>query len=275
MPYKRTNRSMRSKRLGRRMARRSTTVPKKVKSYVKRAIHARLENKIKSTASVNNTIFTANSVGPGDIVTPNAYNCYYQIPKGTEQADRVGTQVTPISNTIRMYFNVKPIQTQAGVALVPSYPVMVRVFLVRNKVSNSDNLATPGNTFFNNFFQQGNTTVGFQGNMLDMLLPVNKEKWHLYEQRIFRLGLPSNTGDYQSGASATDNAGFNKKVVFYCRKHFKRTLQYTDLDVSFPQNHNMWLVFTSVLANGSAPLADQTYGLVETHLTHDFVYEDG
>lgn len=236
-------------------------VSKSVKTYVKSAIHRNIENKIKVGYAANNSIPTALA----GATSPYQYNLLPVLNEGAEDGERIASKVKPMKNTFRAYVNLLPHNALTN----PDFPIMVRCWIVKYKLQNR-NAATMNLADFDAFFDTGTTAVGFQGNMLDMLLPVNKSQWIVYEERKFKLGVGQNAGGYSGGNNALDNSSFNRQIVFYCSKHWKTSLDYTDNTVDRPTNTSLFFVCQAVAANGTAVIGPTC----EIHYTHRFEYED-
>jgi len=263
MPYvKRKYPRKSAKRSVSKYSRRSRKPSQAIKRYVKQAIHRNIENKILVSNAANQAIKTA-SVGTYE---PYQFNLYPIVASGAEQGERQGLRIKPMMNKFHMYCNLLPHDATTN----PVSPMMVRMWVVKYK-EQSRNAAANTSGVFDSFFEQGNSTLGFQANMLDMILPVNKAKWVVYADKTFKLGVGQNAGGYSGGTNALDNSSFNKQVVFYCGRYWKNNLIYDDSISSRPGNTNLWLVVQAVPANGAS--GTTTTG-VEIHYSHAFSFED-
>lgn len=259
---KRTMRSSRRSRPSRRPVRRARTVSKTVKRYVKAAIHRNIENKVVVSNLANQTITTA-----GTAIQPFTINCLPTIGEGSEQGERIGLQIKPMVCTIRGFINMKPHNSATN----PYMPIKVKMWLASYKVQNRNATALQLADFAR-FFEAGNTSVPFQGNMLDMVLPVNKADWTVYETRLINLGLTSNSTAYSGSGFTYDNSRFSVPFSFNVGKHLKQRLMYDDASTSRPTNRNMYVIIQAVSAEGSS--GGNVFQTCEVHYSHRFEFED-
>lgn len=237
-------------------------VPKGVKKYVKRAIHRNIENKILVSYLANQSITTADSdyqVASINLLPP--------IPKGSDQGERLGIRIKPMVNSIRGYINLKPHNSLTN----PYTPVKVRLMVVSYKLQNRDSVALSLSDFAR-IFEAGNNTVPFQGNMLDMVLPVNKSDWIVYENRVISVGSTSGSSSVQGSGVIYDTSRFSVYFSFNVRKYCKQFLTFDDLSASRPTNRNLYLLIQPVSAEGSH--GGGTYTPIEMHYVHRFEFED-
>lgn len=214
---------------------------------VQRVINKQIERKQYVIAVANNAITTTSGGG-----TPTALNLMPALALGTNQEARVGERVKITKATVKGYVNLLPYNATSNPL---STPVMVKMWVASSKLTN---VTTLGSTAIGTgFFEVGSDTVGFQGNMLDMILPVNKEAWTVYGHKQFELGAT-----YASAAGAVGTGGYydNSKMTipfkFNYGKHFKRQLRYSDdsssLNSNYPYDRNCWLLIQVLYADGSS-----------------------
>lgn len=268
MPYKSYARKRKAgvRRKPRRALRRSNygrrpTVSKTIKKYVKRAIHRQIENK-------NYRSYAANVAVPTGVTGTDPLfniNLIPQVAQGTDQDERVGNNIKCVNGMFRGYINLLPHSSETG-----NMPCWVRMWLVSYKVEHPQTAAM-GNAYFNNFFEDGATTVGPQGTMLDMLFPVNKHQWVVHEERKFRLGTTSSSVDIGGAIGVQhDASNFSKQFRFNYGQYCKQTLEYKD-SLSFPLNRNFFVLIQVVSADGST---GTNHIKAEIHYVNQFDYED-
>jgi len=243
---------------------RRRTVPKAVKRYVKSAIHRNIENKEIVRRVINQALVT----GLSGSVSPYTYSFLPDIPEGAEFGERVGNQVTPRMCSIKAQINLLPYQSSTN----PFAPIMVRIWVVSYKLQNR-NTVTLNLNDFDRFFEDGNDSIGFQGNMLDMMMPVNKHDWTVHTERKFKLGVSSNnTGStYSNNTTAPDNGSFARSINLNVSKKLRAKLKYDDGSVTRPTNRNMYMVVQAVRMDGGTGTALTS---CEIHFSHRFVFED-
>lgn len=256
MPYVRKSR----KPVMRKRRRTTRRVSAATKKYVKSAIHRNIENKHFTDYGANQSINVA-LVGA---VQPTVLNFFPSLSEGAENGERLGNKVRMVGNFLNMYINILPYNAGTNT----KYPLNVRCWIVKYKELNAN--ATFALSDWNSFFTLGNSNLGFQGNMLDMILPVNKNKWIVYEERSFKLGLGQGSSSYGSSHAGYDNSSFNKHLKFQGAKHWKNSLNYTVSGTSLPTNTNLWFVVQVVPSDGSTEVGP----LAEMHYTQHMTYED-
>lgn len=245
-----------------RKRRRTVRKPSKaIKRYVKAAIHRNIENKYFVDYAANQSISCA-AVGA---VSPTTLNLLPILNEGAEMGERLGNKVKLMGNYLNMYINILPYHAVTNT----KHPINVRCWIVKYKLQNRNALSLNLNDW-DNFFDVGTSTVGFQNNMLDMVLPVNKSQWIVYEERRFKLGVGAGSSSYGSSVTAYDDSSFNKLLKFHLAKHWRAPLDYQDSATSRPTNTNMFFVVQAVPSDGSVELGP----LCELHYTQKFTYED-
>jgi len=228
------------------------------KEDINRAISRRLENKVIVDYTANQTIIPADA-GTGPTIR-------YMLPvisQGLGQGNRIGNQVHVRSGKITMFVNLN---TNAN--SVNQAPLWVRVWLLSYKLVNSNSAPS-----FATFFQTGSTNAPFQKNMLDMILPVNKDQFTVYEDKTIKLGVAEVLATNTNIGNNRDNSSYTEKIEFDWGSHFKSALEFNDTD-NVPINRNLFLVWTTVQANGTSIVSTTDSG-TEYHLTNTITYEDG
>lgn len=237
----------------------SMVIPPAIKGYVRKQISTAAENKILIDYQVNQSIQTARPT-----VNPRYFSAFLDVSTGVTNSQRVGNEITPKVNMWRAYLNVLPDAPDN----VMVGPIMVRYWVVKYKLQNGSSL--PSNAFAK-FFSVGAGYANFQANMLDMVLPVNKEEWIVYEDKKFKIGVGANTGVYQSQLNAPDNSSFNRYITVNFMKYWKSKLKFDDSKIE-QNNTNMYIVFQAVRADGTSGVAGDV--AAEMHYTHTYEWED-
>lgn len=263
MPFRRYRPRRFSRRPRRTLLRRSkaSKVSKKVKSYVKRAIHRNIENKEIISYTSNQTCKTWGS-GINGFSLP----LLQTIVQGTADQNRIGNQIRVVSGIIKGQVNLKPYD---GSTNPYPMPVWVKMYIFR------DLSQTQQQSTFNlggNCFKGNGTYLPFQGNCLDLDLPVNDTQLRLLASKTFRLGstAPSVTSPVSSG-SYFDNSPMAHKFYFNWGKYVKKVLKYSDSNNNYPNNANLYLVWQPVYADGTQCA---NYEICETHYVNHCKFED-
>jgi len=228
------------------------------KEDINRAISRRLENKVTCDFASNQTI------NPAAVGSPPTTR--YLLPilgQGLGQGNRIGNQIHVRSGKLCLFINCN---RHSGNMI--NSPLMVRVWVLSYKLVNSNTVPA-----FTSFFQTGSGTAGFQENMLDMLLPVNKDSFTVYFDQTYKIGLGSVLASNIDTTNNLDNSSFNHRIDVDWGSHFKQVLDYNDSD-NVPTNRNLFVVFQAIRADGAATVSDNDSG-AEYHLTNTVYYEDG
>lgn len=221
------------------------------KLYVKRAISREVENKVWLDYGVNQSITTANATVPTNaLLVP-------RIGQGLGKSQRTGNEIKVKYAKLTGYVNLLPynIVTNPQVA-----PVIIKMWVIRSKILNGIVLANT--TIATTFFDIVNSSAGFQANMLDTLLSVNKEAWQVIATKQFELGLTINTN------GVADNSSFSRYFSFELSKHLG-VIKYDDASLT-PTNKNLYIIFQAVYPDGST----NAFVSSEYHWHYRIEYED-
>ena len=242
---------------GRRSTRKNRTkkVSKALKSYIKKAIHRNEENKVFIGYAANQSITTASASNPTFL------NLVPLPTQGTAQNQRIGNSIKCVKGFVRGHVNLLPYNSITN----PSWaPVMIKMWLCSNKTINTT--AISGTNCSNDFFELGSSSVGFQGNMLDMEFTNNKDNWTIYKTKTFELGCTAagtNTPVY------SDNSKMTCPFYFSFGRHLRKVIKFNDTQLA-PTNANLFLIFQAVYPDGSS----LAITAAEYHYTSRVEYED-
>lgn len=240
MPYKKMSRRPRRKIARRRVAAKRTRVSKTIKRYVKKQIHASIENKFLITVAANQTVSTANATAPYSV------NLMPAIGQGTGRTQRIANKCSLRKAVIRGQISLKGYNATTNPTCSGQ---LVKMWLVSVIQQNPSALPASATTSFFDYSVGG---TGFGGNSLDMQLPVSQEDYRVLATKTFKLGITSSTS-FTSGAVWNDNSQFSAPFYFSYGKHFKSKLLYPDTaTVSYPTNKNAFLVVQVVPADNSS-----------------------
>lgn len=130
------------------------------------------------------------------------------------------------------------------------------------------------------FFQLGNTTNAVQNDLMDMIAPVNKDKYRVLGERRFKLGYSQFWGDGGGGAIPGDVAkGFyanndfkyNANFAVNLAKMLPKRVRYNDNGAT-PVSRSLFCAAILCRADGTANLA--AYAPVGMQWVIDVKYED-
>lgn len=235
-----------------------TKVPKNIQRYVKMAMHRNIENK-RFVFYASNPILAGSSTA-----VPYALALLPSMSQGTGKAQRIGNEITIRSAKVsgQVWLNGYNATTNP----IPA-PIVVKMWVVACKVANPPAINTIAT--WGNFFDTGNSAVGFQGNLLDTCLPVNNDFWTVYATRQFTLGTTA-TNTLLSTGVVFDNNQFSRPFSIDFSKVFKK-IKYNDGVANTPTNHNLYLVVQTVPAGNTSAEAHTICSITNVV---DINYED-
>ena len=268
MPYRKT----RPRRAKRTYRKKTTTkkVSKSIKKYVKATIHKNIENKIAnfnedfSFSSVNqNPLMYTAPITP----TPSA-SLGINIPQGIEQGQRIGNMIRTRRVIFRYVITPQPYDSE----FVPQpQPVIVRMYF--GYLKGQRKIApTAGN--LSSFFQAGNNSEPFAGNLTDITRPYNKDKFMVCCMRTHKIGNQFiNVSDVTPGPLqnySNNDYKLNAIGSVDLTKYIPKTMKFNDDDDSPDTGLFVW--FNSVYASGQFT----TENIAQTRMIYsiDYEYED-
>lgn len=230
-----------------------------IKKYVKKEVHRNIENKEKLNYVANQSIQVGNA-------GTSTYPLLMNIVQGTGDSDRVGNQIRTVKGQIKLCVNLRPYDVSTNPNPQPTW---VRVLVVRD-LKNSGQLSTMDATAWGCFWRGNNTTLGIQGNPLDMNFEVNKDYFRLLYDKVFKLGIGNHISGPTNPSSYFDNSPMAKKLTINWGKFAKKQLKFTEGN-NYPNNDNLYIVFLSCSADGTGSFDKQQ---IEVHYANYQHYED-
>lgn len=216
---------------------------------------------IVSTASANHDLYIKELV-PGDGTTTHST---LVIGQGDGQSNRAGNEITTVSCKLSgvLRFNTT-FNTTTGYKMCPVYVTLWIVSLAKHLNDTLQNIET---TIQNSFFQDGNSSMGFDGTMNDMVKQVNKSTITVHKRRVFKLGVsevPSSTAGSGAAAAADQanqrwlNNDFDLSRMFQMdiTKVIPKKYRFNDaIDLQL-NNRRRWMFFSCARCDGTAPVTD-------------------
>lgn len=237
MPYKVVKRAPRRKIMKRKQYKKSASavsVSPVVKSYVKRMLSVRAEDKVAPNVSQAPT-----SITPMSATVFNAVNLanVWNIAQGTQQGNRIGNSVSPKSWRLKGFFAV-PWGTNVSV------PMLIKMYIFKQK----SGYGVPASSTA--FYQNGNSSLAPTSTFTDMLKSVNNDVFTLYATRLFKVGTASLTPTL----NGTTNNDFKNIAPFNinCLKYQTHQMKYSDGTTANPTNAGLYFAYTVCRADGSA-----------------------
>jgi len=255
-----TNKSTKQKRQRRgAQTAQSATLEQLVKSTV-RSILPRPEKKFFMNYGANQPLTTCAGGG-----FPTYINMVPSITTGSTVNTRVGNEVEVVEAKMKLAVNLLPYNVTTNPNITPLY---VKIYLVSSRTLNTSTLtATNINS---SFFILAPNPLGFQANMLDVVMPINEEGWQVHLTDVVKLGTGygSATGPV-STSSWFDNSSISHIFEFDISRILGR-LRYAN-NAADPYNKNLFLVMQAVNADGTA---GGLYVPAEYHFTFQVKYTD-
>jgi len=240
--------------------RKTVSSTKGIKSLVKKMIRKNVENKTADTYAANTVINCASS-----ILLPTYISLAPTVTAGTSAQNRIGNEITVTKSTIRGICNVLPYNVTTNPLTSPIY---VKMWLCSRKNTNSLVTGLPALADFQNFFQSGSTSLGWQINILDTLFYNNRDYWNVHTTKTMRLQYQSTISS--ANAVLSPSGYVTQHFTFNLAKHLGR-IKYNDASTQ-PSNKELFLVFQAVLADGSTAAAGTQ--LAEVHYVLETNFED-
>lgn len=180
--------------------------------------------------------------------TPAYINLMPALTQGTGASQRIGNEVNVVNGWLRLAVNMLPYNAVSNPNPGPLYVKVWILFPVQQQGTTLSSL-TPaiGSTMF----KIGNGNTGPQGNMLDMVLPLNDNLWKAVQVQQKRIGVTNtNATGPASTASWMDNSSMTAIFEFDLTRHFGK-LQYNDTTSNDPTNKSLFAVMQVVGADGT------------------------
>lgn len=235
MPYKVVKRRPVRKIMKRKQYKKSVSaVSPVVKSYVKRMLSVRAEDKVAPNISQSPTSCSPMSA---TLINPINLANVWNIAQGTQQGNRIANSLSPKSWRLKGYFAV-PWGTNVSV------PMLIKMYVLKQR----SGYGSP--TSSTTFYQNGNSSLAPTSTFNDMLKSVNGDIYTLYTTRTFKLG----TASLDPTLNGTSNNDFKNIAPFNinCLKYQNHTMKYSDATLANPTNAGLYFCYTVCRADGSA-----------------------
>jgi len=238
-----------------------------VKKYVKRALHAEIENK-QIAASVTTSFGNINESPDLNAYPILPYSGFLTLPQGVTQGTRTGNQC----KIRKVYLNyvLVPLPYNATTNTTP-VPLHVQMFLGAVKQYKG---ILPQSADINLLFQLGGTSLAPGGTVLDLTYQVNKDNWDIKKMWMHKLGMANYGGTGTNpGFQSYANNDYKLNVVnkMDITKHCAAAMKFNDGN-STHQGANLFLMFQAVASNGLALAATQVVAQLQYSVIIE--YED-
>lgn len=246
----------------------TTSVGKALKTYVKKAIHAQIENKkieYSRTFSFGGNTATYPSLSVTTL-TPSSVS--YNMTQGTGQADRIGNRVRIINAVLR--YILLPISYDLVGNPQPK-PQEVQILFGNIKGSTR---TTPTSAQLAYLFANGNSSTGPTGLLGDVLRPINSDFWVIKKRIKHKVGYAVSDGTGSSaGSQYHSNNDFKLNVVrsLNVTKMLPKVVIWNEADTN-PTTFGLYMMIQAVNADNTSQLSDTAPCAMTFWL--DVTYED-
>lgn len=279
----------------RRYARKVRKVPRK-RTVVRKAIRrarkasvARVVKRVLSTQaevkginesfgfSPRNSLALVSDLALDNILWCSPNSTTMQISQGSNSQQRIGNKIRTKSCTVKLIMYPKPYS--ATVNALPK-PQIVTVWCCSAKqgyVSNTS-MAT---IFDTTFFQDGSTSSGYLGQLIDNISTVNKDVVQLHWKRTFKLGHSTMYGSPNAGAgdglnqAQWANNDYKQNIItsFNLTKHMPKNFTFNDNNDT-PNNRSVFLIFGIANADGQLFTSDAAQRPVDVYAQVNYSFTD-
>lgn len=216
-------------------------------------------NKLLNTAQDGSTFLTNNIFPVGPDPTSLVIN------QGAAQANRIGNQIKTKKFVFKGTLVPLPADQFTNATI---RPVQVKMWIFYDK-SNPTAVPSP----LTDFFQNGNSSKGFQGDLVDMWSPVNTDKYRVVATKTFKLGFAnySNDGQTTNQYFANNDFKYNANFQFDLSKHYPQTVKFND-GTATPTSRGLFCMVNYASATGGTfPIGTQAVGM---QYMQDYQFED-
>lgn len=238
---------MKTKRIQkrRRVYRKKTTTKKTMNFKVRKIVKSMSETKSNNAVSLNQSISTADAA-----TTPFYRTMNLVLGQGAGDNQRIGNRVFVSSGVVEGYVNMLPYDAITNP--FPSLKAKIWICSYKRMNSTNSNNQTLALADFSSFFKSGASNIPFQGNLGDMILPVNDDVWTVHRTKVITLGLGGSSTTYADSTGPHEGSGkYQGYFKFYIGKYLG-SLRYDDATGSqYPTNRNLWLVCQAVRTDGT------------------------
>lgn len=250
-----------------RVYKKRTSVSTAVKKYVKKTLHAQVENKTQNIQAGAN--FGNYNASPTMNVYPMCPTTgFWTISQGVFQNNRLGNVIKPVK--VMLNYVIRP---NGYDAVTNAGPIPMEIDLFLGYVKQTPSII-PVTSDFNFLLQGGNTSYPPIGNLTDIIASTNKDYWHIAKRWRHKVGYADTGGQ---GNNSTfqffTNNDFKLNVVrkMDITKMIPKTITFNDTGASSTAK-NLFFFYQGVAAAGNTLAASQLPLNIQYWI--DFQYED-
>jgi len=268
--YKKTKRrAPYARKRNARAGRKSGSVTVAVKQYVKKTLHAQVENKIQNTQAgftFGNVLSSSGLAMNMYPMTP--YASYWTIGQGVTQNTRIGNVIKPVKVMLRYVIRPTPYNAESNVSPVP---VEIDMFLGHTKATPA---LLPNNSDLQFLYQIGSSSGPPIGNLTDIIAPINKDYWTISKRWRHKLGF----AEYGTNGTQPTNQNLTNNDFKLNAVRSMNITQYVPKKILFNDgggattSKGLFFFYQAVSATGTT-LASTQYPM-NIQFWIDFEYED-
>lgn len=237
------------KRVARKSYARKTRSPVSIKKMIRKEIARNVENKTFQYLGTSYDIIPSSSPGfDANIIPCYPAPSYLQISQGSGQGNRISNLIKIKNLSIKGVLFPRPYNATTNAT--PS-PVQIKFWFFYDKTQ-PNSVPTPATSA--DFFQFGNTSIGFQNEFFDHKMPINTDRYRVLTTRTVKVGYSGYTGtgsQPQSGNFNNNdfrlNANLSVNLTKVCIKHCK----FRDVS-TLPTSRGIYMMAQPIYADGSA-----------------------
>lgn len=242
-----------------------------LKKMVKQIIARNVENKSKQFWVNDQVLYPSNATNfPNNVLQICPNSSTLAIVQGLGQGGRIGNEIKTRKLVMEGIF--APLPYDATTNANPR-PVEVQMIFFYDR-EDPNNPPIVGSTFF----QDGSNSTGFQNTLVDLIKPVNEDRYRVFSRKTFKLGYSQYAGSAtnttnQSIFQAYSNNDFkaNHRFKIDCTKWYPKTVKFND-NLSDPMTRGLYCLVQYVDAFGQSFL--NSSAIVELTYSVNMVYED-
>lgn len=252
-------------------ARKTTARKMTVKRMIRREIARNVENKTIQAYNYNFPIYHPSSTNfLNNVMELGPAGSAMAISQGTGQGNRIGNTIK--TKKLTWKGTIVPLPQESTTNPNPR-PQQVKLWIFYDK---TDPTAVPDPR--TNFFQNGNSSKGFQDDLADLWSPVNTDRYRILTSRTFKLGYsqyagtaatPANQGQQQ--AYSNNDFKYNCDFSIDLTKYYPQIVKYNDAS-NAPTTRGLYALWTTVAADGAVMNAAWTTAAAQFVQTYE--YED-
>lgn len=264
MPYKKARSTRRTVKRKVLKTKRSYSVPKTIKQYVKRVISRNVEMKRATPLSFSNQPILPYYWATANCSTVVALNVpILGLTRGTGAGQFIGNEIKVKQYTFKGFINLD--SERANQTGYLKNPTFIRMVICRKK---TDELNV---TNMNDFMQLGSNYTSPQNLPPDMWRKLNTDSYQIVGERRFKIGTSAPSNNPADSSQWNNDFKFSGSFSFDLTKHCGR---YVKFDAAGdPINQNLCAVFLMSYANG-AIMSNTGLPPIELHGDVEFHYED-